>query len=411
MENATVDYGSGLRGLFIRNKPFIIVWSALFIAVAGIGMVSPLLPVFAEKMGASGIWLGMVFSGFAFSQVPLMPLMGRLADNFGKKPFIWVGLLIYTLSALGYIWAPGYHELVVFRILSGVGAAMVIPIAFSYIGELTPQGQEGRYMGLFNIALIAGFGIGPVLGGVVHDSFGMDATFAGMGLLSFLGFIIVVFLLPGGPSSTELSATAAMAGTEQPSGSFASILRDTTMRGVISFQMTYGLLFGTVLAFVGIWMRTTIASSVVQVGIVLSIRSLLNGALAYPFGVLADRFNRVILVTVGMLMMAIGTFMIPWMGSFNSILGLFMVIGFFESMAIPSVSAMTVEKGRRMGMGSVMGIINMAMSLGLVIGSLLGGVLEGYLGVVSVFRWAAVPGLAGVVAFNIFMIRRRRVSD
>ncbi|MDP7281706.1 MAG: MFS transporter, partial [Candidatus Poribacteria bacterium] len=213
------------------------------------------------------------------------------------------------------------------------------------------------------------------------------------------------------PSSLQLPNTAAVLENGEASAPFISILRDTTMRGVISFQMTYGLLFGTVLAFVGIWMRTAIVSSVVQVGIVLSVRSLLNGTLALPFGILADRFNRVVLVTGGMLMMAIGTIVIPWMESFGSILVLFMVIGVFESMAIPSAAAMTVETGRRLGMGSVMGVINMAMSLGLVIGSVLGGVVEGYLGIIAVFRWAAVLGLIGVIVFNLFMIRRQRLSD
>lgn len=382
-----------------NNKPFIVVWLALFISIAGIGMVSPLLPVFAQDMGASGIWLGLAFSGFAFSQVPLMPVAGRLSDRFGKKLFIWLGLLIYAIAAVGYVWSPGYQELVFFRVFSGVGAAMVIPTAFAYIGELAPPGQEGRYMGLFTIAFLAGFGIGPVLGGTVHDSFGMDAAFASMGVLATAGLLIVLLFLPASrPSSRAMQSN-------KPASSFSSMLRDETMRGLITFQLVFGLSYGSVLAFLGIFMTTVMGASVAHVGIVLSARSIQNGMLAYPFGWLADRVSRVVLVNIGMIAMSTGIFFIPWTRDFAMLLGLFMVMATFESVALPAAEAITVEKGRSLGMGSVMGVFNMAMSLGMIVGSVIGGLIQGSIGIGWVFRFAAVLGLVGVVVFNVFMRR------
>ena len=367
-------------------------------------MVSPLLPVFAEEMGASGIWLGFAFSGFAISQVPLMPMVGRLSDRFNKKVFIWLGLLIYAVAAVGYFWSPSYHELVLFRILSGVGAAMVVPIAFSYVGELAPYGHEGRYMALFNIAMIAGFGIGPVLGGIIHDSLSTDATFISMGILSILGFFIILLFLPRKISSPIATHDSGVTESRESSSSLASMIRDKTVQGIVTLQLAFGLLFGTVLAFIGIWMTTVIGTSIAQVGVMVSARAILNGTLAYPFGWLADRVNRVILASAGMLLVVIGTFAIPWLRSFAPLLGLFVVMGACESMAMPSVTAIAVEKGRSMGMGSVMGIFNMAMSLGLVIGSIAGGVMESSLGIAAVFRFAAALGLAGVIVFNILIL-------
>ncbi|MFO8009774.1 MAG: MFS transporter [Dehalococcoidia bacterium] len=374
-------------------------------------MVSPLLPVFAEDMGASGIWLGLSFSGFAITQVPLMPVAGRLSDRFGKKLFLWSGLVIYTAAAIGYVWSPGYHELVLFRMLSGVGAAMVIPTAFAYVGELAPLRYEARYMALFNMALIAGFGIGPVLGGVVYDVFGMDAAFGSMAILSLLGSCVVFVFLP---KTIGIPVTAFQSGTPEhkaPVSSYGKVLRDDGVRGIITFQMTYGLLFGTVLSFIGIWMTAEIGTTVAQVGIVLAARVLVNGTLAYPFGSLGDHMNRALLATTGMLIVVAGTFSIPWLGSFAALLILFVLMGASESMGLPSINAMAVEKGRDMGMGSVMGISNMAMSLGLVAGSIFGGLIEDFRGIISVFPAAAVLGVAGIVAFNIFMLRSGRLPE
>jgi len=360
-------------------------------------MVSPLLSVFAEEFGASGIWLGLAFSGFALSQIPLMPIVGRLSDRFGKRTFLWLGLLIYAIAAVGYFWAPGYKELVFFRIISGAGTAMVIPTAYAYVGELAPRGHEGRYMGLFNIAMIAGFGIGPMLGGIIHDSLGMDATFVSMGVLSIIGFFIALFFLPGrNPAPVEKKHS-------ELSTPFTSMIKDNTMRGIIAVQFVLGLSAGTVLTFLGIFMTSRLETSLALVGVAMSIRYLQNGILAYPFGWLADRVNRVVLVSMGLLVMAAGTLSISWIGNFALLVGVFVIIGTFESMATPSINAITVDKGRVLGMGSVMGIINTASSVGLVIGSLGGGAIENSFGVEWVFRYAAAFAFAGIILFNVFM--------
>ena len=415
-ESATLNSRLRLARFLSNNKPFIVVWLALFISIVGITMVSPLLPVFAEDMGASGIWLGLAFSGFAFSQVPLMPLVGRLSDRFGKKLFLWVGLLIYAVAAVGFFWAPSYHELVLFRVFSGVGSAMVIPTAFAYVGDLAPLGHEGRYMGLFNIALMAGLGIGPVLGGVVHDSFGMDAAFVGMGLLSIIGSAVVFLFLPGRTPSPGAITSLGATQSKKLSSSFAFMLRDKAIQGIVTFQLVYGLFMGTVLTFVGVWMTTVLGTSVAQVGLVLSARVIMNGTLAYHAGWLADRMNRVTLASAGMLMMAIGIFSIPWLGSFILLFSLFTVMGIFECMAVPSVNAIAVEEGRGMGMGSVMAVSNTANSLGLITGSMAGGVINSSMGLsismglIAVFRCAAVLGVVGVVVFTLFMRRSGRFS-
>ena len=99
---SAVSFHQKLLRILSNNRPFIVVWLALFIAIIGMAMVSPLLPVFAKEMGANGIWLGLAFSGFTLLQVPLMPVVGKLADRFSKKLFLWLGLLIYTVSAIGF---------------------------------------------------------------------------------------------------------------------------------------------------------------------------------------------------------------------------------------------------------------------------------------------------------------------
>jgi MFS family permease len=403
-QNTAFGLTPRLARFFLQNKTFVVVWLALFVSIAGIAMVSPLLSVFAQDMGASGIWLGLAFSGFAISQIPLMLIIGRLSDRFGKQLFLWLGLLIFAIAAVGYFWSPTYKELVFFRVFSGVGSAMVIPTAYAYVGELSPRGHEGRYMGLFNIAMIAGFGIGPMLGGMVYDRLGMDATFISMGILSSLGAVVAFFFLPGRKSSLPAEAH------RDVTTPFALMLKDNTIRGIVTFQLVLGLSYGAVVAFLGIFMTSELGTNLTLVGIVMSVRAIQNGTLAYPFGWLADRMNRVTLATVGLLVIGACTLFIPWAGSFALLVVLFVILGTFESMASPSINAITVGKGRVLGMGSVMGIFNTAMSAGLLIGALAGGAIDDSYGTAWVFRYAAIFAFAGVVVFNLFM-RRKAVAS
>ena len=345
---STSDSGSRAARLtqFLgRNRPFVVVWLAVLISIAGIGMVSPLLPKFAEDMGASGAWLGLIFSGYAFTQVPLMPVVGRLSDRYGKKLFLVVGLLLYVVAAAGYLWAPGYQWLFLFRLVSGAGAAMVIPTAYAYIGDLTPQGREGRYMGVFNIAMVAGYGVGPTLGGLVYDSYGMHAAFASMCIMSGVGFLVVLFLLPGRKAPARVSSA------EEPALGFGPLFKDPTMRAIMIYMLVWGLAYGAVYTFLPVFLTEVRGATLAQVGIVLSVRSVLNGTLNYPYGWLADRLNRVFLVTVGLAMMAAGVCLIPWVGGFVGVLILFAAMGILETIAMPAGNAITVDTGRRLGHG------------------------------------------------------------
>ena len=75
-----------------RNHIFFSLYGAVFSAMIGVGIVIPLLPRYAVTMGATGIWIGAIFSAFALSRVIFLPLFGRLSDSYGRKRLILIGL-------------------------------------------------------------------------------------------------------------------------------------------------------------------------------------------------------------------------------------------------------------------------------------------------------------------------------
>ncbi len=72
---------------------------SIFIALLGIGIIIPVMPVFASELGAGGFSLGMIIAAFSISRGILQPVVGSLSDRLGRKRFLVAGLFIYGLSA------------------------------------------------------------------------------------------------------------------------------------------------------------------------------------------------------------------------------------------------------------------------------------------------------------------------
>ncbi|MDY7031302.1 MAG: MFS transporter, partial [Thermodesulfobacteriota bacterium] len=377
-----------LRTIPLIKRVFVTLFLAIFSAMVGIGIIIPFLPLYAQTLGASGIWLGIIFSGFSISRSIFMPVIGRLSDKRGRKVFICVGLFGYALISFGFIHVDTSFQLAAIRFLQGFFAAMIIPIAMAYIGEISPENKEGTFMGIFHVSLFAGFGVGPFMGGAIKDYFGMDAAFYAMGGLSFAAFVMVLLFLP------ELDLYKKSWGN--PRLSYRVILGNNVMRGITAFRLVNAMGRGMVATFLPVFAHQYLQLSGSEIGLLVSANILLTSLLQAPFGRLADRMNRLKLVIGGCFMASLAIALIPYCSNFAELLVLNMAMGFAGAMSLPAATAMTVKEGRELGMGSVMGVFNMAMSVGLATGPLLGGLLLDSLGIHSIFLFGGIAGFTAI---------------
>ena len=384
----------------MRNRAFAVLALAVFGATLGIGMVSPILPVIAQDLGASGALLGLSFSAFAISQSLSTIPFGRRSDRWGRRPFIVSGFLIYTVAALGFIVATSVGEIIVWRFVAGFGTAAVFPIAFAYIGDMTPAGKEGTYMATFNLATWVGFGAGPLVGGIVRDVGGPDAAFLTMGGILFSMGLAVFLFLPESARFTGQSAT--QAGDEPPAPPSVPIsvqLRDRTVQAIAIFNFAAAVAFGAAFGFIAVYMEDELGAGPLMVGVVLAMRTWVNGALSPLWGRVADHYDRPRLVAAGLIIGAVFTFFVPEMRSTGAVLGIFILMGLAEGVSFPAAMAITADRGRTLGMGGLMGIGQTAGGLGLVSGSLIGGVFASTFEIGATFQFAGVLMLVGGLAF------------
>lgn len=362
----------------------------IFTSMLGVGIISPLLPLYAEKLGATGIWIGIVFASFAISRTIITPVVGRLSDRSGRKLLLSVGLLASSIISLGYIWANSIPQLTLVRLIHGAAGGMIQPIAQAYIGDISPKGEEGKWMGYFNAAFFAGFGFGPLMGGVLTDHFGMTVAFSAMGGLNLLAFLLVALFLP------EVRPEK-MADNLRPS--FKEISSSGMVKGLFSFQLAFALGRGTFATFLPIFAGIYIGLSPTLIGVLLAVNILLMALLQVYGGNIADRSNRKALVIVGSLINLSHLALIPLGGNFWQLLGICALGGISGAIATPAASALSVEEGRRFGMGSTMAILAMAFGIGMGVGPLLGGVIADFVDINSVFYFAASIGLIGTGLF------------
>ncbi len=372
------------------KKVFPILALAIFSSMLGVGIVSPLLPLYAENLGATGIWVGLIFAGFSISRTIITPVAGTLSDRSGRKLFLSIGLLTYAIISLGYIWADSALQLTIVRLIQGVAAGMIMPIAQAYVGDISPEGEEGKWMGYFNAAFFTGFGFGPLMGGVLSDHFSMSVAFSTMGGLNLLAFLIVAFLLPEIRPGEKASS---------PHSSYKEMSTSGLMRGLFSFRLAFSLGRGAFASFLPIFAAASLDLSPTLIGVLLAVNILLMSLLQAYGGNIADKFNRRALVIVGSIVNITYLILIPWTSNFWQLLVICALGGISAAISMPAASALTVEEGRRFGMGSTMAAFTMAFSIGMAAGPLLSGVIADYVSINSVFYFGAIAGLIGTGSF------------
>ena len=372
------------------KKVFPILALSIFSAMLGVGIIAPLLPLYAESLGATGVWLGVIFAGFFISRAIFMPIIGRLSDRSGRKLLICIGLFSCSIISLGYIWADSVSQLTLIRLLHGAASGMIIPIAQAYVGDISPEGEEGRWMGYFHTAFFAGFGFGPLMGGALTDYFGMNVAFSTMGGLNLLAFLIAILFLP------EIRQGKMAA---NPHLSFKEMSTSGMVKGLFSFRLSFSLGRGAFSCFLPIFAAIYIGLSPTLIGILLAVNILLMALLQVYSGNIADRFNRRALVVLGSLIGLIFLALIPLTDSFWQLLGLCALQGLGGAISLPAASALIVDEGRKFGMGSTIAVFTLAMSIGMTIGPLLGGVAADFVSINSVFYFAAGMGLIGTSLF------------
>lgn len=174
-----------------------VLWVATFLVSASWTQVIPFLPLFLSQLGVTeglNFWSGIVVSAHFVSSMFMLPVWGKLADRYGRKPMlVRAGLslsVIYTLTSFS---TEAWH-VALLRFLNGALTGF-IPMSTALIGTNTPPQFATRFVASLQTSSAAGTIIGPVIGGTLAGLFGVKGGLIASGVLVFISTLLALFFV------------------------------------------------------------------------------------------------------------------------------------------------------------------------------------------------------------------------
>ncbi len=393
-----------------RRSAFVGLFIATGAAMLGFGIVEPIMPLYAKTFHASGVALGLIFSGFAITRGIFAPIMGRISDQYGRKRILLLGLGLYVLLSGAYVLANSTVTLIAVRLCQGFASVMVTPVAQSYVGDITPEGKEGSYMNLFYMSLFGGMALGPSVGGYLSDTYSFHAAFYVLGAVALIALVIVALGVPTDSTARNASGSEDEDddGDDESLSMLASlrgVFADREMKGLVSYIGARGFYRWGFNSFFPVFAVGVATLSKTQVGLILSGYMAVGGILQYPMGRLVDRYpqHRAHLVALGGTLAALSMLIVPTEQSFWPLVALVMGMGAFSAVSRAPSVAIRTERGRVYGMGAVTGAFTMSLSAGQVVGPVVFGFIKDVMGIRAAFFLGGGVGLLGTATAYLFL--------
>lgn len=369
----------------------------------GLGIISPLLPGLARKLGASGLWIGIIFAGYVVSRAAVMPYFGKLSDKSGRKKFITLGLFLYIIVSFLFVIANNIYFLTAVRIFQGIAAGLILPSVMAYIGDYIKEGHEAFTMSILNMVLYIGIGAGPFIGGMINFRYGYDSVFITMGLLSLLAFLVVLIFLPEAEIKSE----------KQKPRTFSEIINFNLVRAILIIIFSTSAATTLLMSFFPI-MAFHNTMDIKQIGIIISAGIIISGLLQPPLGWMVDKIKNkeeklkhaITNVLLGSAVISACLILLVFLSSFNASLIISMIFGLGVSIVIASVMGLTVMVGQKLGMGYWMGIFSSSKSVSMALTPLAAGLIMDFFGIKAAFYVIALAPMCGAFLAAYYMKKR-----
>jgi DHA1 family multidrug resistance protein-like MFS transporter len=389
------------------QRTLVVVWFTELISLIGFSMVMPFLPFYVEELGVTDpnqvkYWSGLIVSAQAVTMAIFAPIWGSLADRYGRKPMleraIFGGSIILTL--MGFVQTP--QQLLVLRLIQGCLTGTV-PAATALVAGIVPRERTGFALGWLQMGVFAGVSVGPLVGGLIADSLGIQTSFLVTGACLFVSGLGVLFFVhesfkrpepkPGGVRSHWWDGAA-------------MVLRSRDLQIVLGARFltrTGARIIGPILPlFVAVLMPES-SRVATMAGIVTGVSAAASSAGAVVLGRTGDRigYRRVLLTSA----VAAAVLYIPQAMVTN--IAQLILLQFFVGVAlagtISSLEALLATQAPEGQQGAVFGVSSSVMSASNALGPMLGASVAIALSNRATFMLAGAVFMLAAVLTGLFL--------
>ena len=352
----------------------------------GFGIVLPLLPFYAESMGATPLQVTILVASFSAMQLAAAPFWGRVSDRVGRRPLLIGSLFASSVSYLVFGLADSFWWLLLSRMAAGA-AGGTITIAQAYVADTTAHEERARGMGHLGAASGLGVMLGPAVGGAASDFWGLGAPGFVAAAFCALNGIAAFFLVPeshheehrtkAGQAATMRAWVKSM--TTYPlsvmlSVYFLTISSFTAMTAVLALYLERS--FGVNERDMALLFTLSGATTVVVRGALL--------------GRLVKRIGETVTVRVGICSLLGALLAMPFLPSARWAMAIVPLYAFGAGTLFPALASLVSRVTDKASQGSILGGSQVVGGLGRVIGPLWAGWFFQSVGISTPFTVGAV---------------------
>lgn len=355
------------------RSPLFLMALTIFIDFTGFGLVIPLLPFWAEHLGANPFDVGLILTVYALAQFLFTPILGALSDRYGRKRIIFFSLCVEAISFALTALAGSLPMLLIARVIGGIGASN-IGSAQAVVADVTQPEKRAAGMGAIGAAIGMGFVVGPAIGGLLAPH-GEATPFWVALVMAAINAILVLSLLPETRKQREAEA-APRRGLGIFFSGWGKVTRHKAILSLVLVNLLYTLAFTGMETVFPLLTQKNFGWGATQNGYVFTyvgfIIVLMQGGLVRQ---LVKRFGERNLMLSGLVLLGAGLIMLIWSSSLALLLIAVGILSIGDGAVTPTSSAVLSLVSPEGEQGEILGFAQGVGGLGRTIGPLIAGAL------------------------------------
>lgn len=372
---------------------------SLYISIIGfLGIFSttisknPVLPLFIKGLGGQDYILGIIAAASPFAGIILSFPVGYLADKLGKRKLLIISSFVFAISPLLYLFVSAPLLLIPIRFFHGMATAIMGPVASAIIVG-SYEKTKAEKLGIYSSATLFGRTLAPLVGGFVISNFSNFGSLINYRLVYVVAFLAAVPVLVLSFLTPKVDGSVAVKAVNLKDMLFTlkKFFANSNLISTAGVDMATYYIYGVLEAYLPVYLveRNIRAESI---GILFSLQ-VVSIALTKPFfGKLADKYDKRLQITLGILILFISTLAMSYAPSYFVYVIIVLIFGLGMSLSTVATSTYTAELVAKDSQASALGLLSSLMDVGQTSGPFLTGFI------VTAFSYKVGFNIAALVA-------------